>query len=80
MRGLSKEARLAIPFDKDDRSRRLAAVANRDRERRKWVGRRALLLGAVSALCGRSHCAAFDGPRHSYRPKRLREGGVVSLP
>jgi len=38
----------------DGRSRRKAAVQDRDSERRMWAGKRALPLGAVSALSGSS--------------------------
>ncbi len=50
----------------DGRSRRRAAIADRDRERLKWAGKRALPLGAVSAH-----------KRHSARRCRLDPIGAT---
>ena len=50
----------------NDANRRLAAVADRGRERRKWAGKRALPLGAVSAqsgLCRKASARPVTQPR-----------------
>jgi hypothetical protein len=61
--------------------RRLAAVANRDCEWRKWAGKQALPLGAVSARSGLSCAADAFGASHRdhHAPLDVKFGGAANV-